>query len=131
MKKTEVKVPISTFKQPSLFVVDREGMQRYEEGAHRYQLLECEGYDADKKETKLLSSRQQFDFVYKDERGIDKGITSEQVLSMLLHRHTNLNKAYPCPQNEKLILCLQHALDAIQERINDREAREVMGELKI
>ena len=64
------------------------------------------------------------------ENGVN-GITSEALLSILIHRTEVLNGNFPCAENEAAIAGLKAALEAFESRTRDRIARQVEGENKV
>ncbi|UOO89543.1 hypothetical protein LVJ82_00745 [Vitreoscilla massiliensis] len=64
------------------------------------------------------------------ENGVN-GITSEALLSILIHRTEVLNSNFPCAENEAAIAGLKAALEAFESRTRDRIARQVEGENKV
>lgn len=98
-------------------------------GAHQYLIKECAGFSDG--ETQYVNTHQVLQFVKKEEDGsMTPGLQSEQVLLALIDRHVKLNKRFPSVFNEKMIEGMQMAIDAMQERVQDRLDRDVMGELK-
>lgn len=55
------------------------------------------------------------------------GLTSEALLSVLLHRTQVLNELFPCQENEVAIENIRAALNAFEARTRDRLARGVEG----
>lgn len=55
------------------------------------------------------------------------GTTNEEVLLMLIHRLTEINKELGCIENEGAILCLRLALGWLEERTINRTYRKVEG----
>ena len=91
--------------QPTIEVIPTDGYN----GAHRYRLQLCTGFDSKK---------------------ITPGLQSEQLALILLDRVKKLNERYPSEQNDKQIEGLTMYLQACKERIDDRINRGVMGELQ-
>lgn len=60
-----------------------------------------------------------------------EGVMSEQLLLILLDRHDKLNTVFPHATHDKFRRGLEMALEACRERVDDRVARGVMGELKV
>lgn len=142
----EVKSKFISHKDPNLWVSsDDTGL--YSEGCHTYYLLNCRGWNNEKGKTAFVLEGcngpsdmaifadsayiQQLNFVQKNTDGsLMPGVTSEQLLNLLIHRHTQMNAAFPSEQNEAFIAHLQSALDLLEERVKDRVNRGVMGDLK-
>lgn len=100
-------------------------------GAHKYTFQNSLGYDKDKGGALYDESEQTLQFVQKDTDGkMIPGVQSEQLLIALKDRHTKLNNKFPAPTHEKFMAGIQMALDACQERVQERMDRDVMGELK-
>lgn len=98
-------------------------------GAHHYVFENCKGFENG--ETQYGGGVQSLQFVHKDDNGtITAGLQSEQLVIALIDRTEKLNKRFPSPQNEKMILGLKMFLEAAKERIDDRINRGVMGDLK-
>lgn len=98
-------------------------------GAHRYRLLESSGFKDG--QAQYVATVQDLHFVQKDQDGtMQPGIQSEQLLIVLLDRHRKLNAAFPSEQHDQFEAGIQMALDALAERVRERMARGVMGELK-
>lgn len=98
-------------------------------GGHRYQFMESLGFTSGG--SIYEQSRQEIHFVQKNEDGtMTPGLQSEQIIIALIDRHKKLNAQYPSAQNERMITGLQIFLDACKARIQDRIARNVMGDLK-
>lgn len=126
---TEVKSNFISHKQPCVWVEKETGL--YPEGAHSFILSNCMGWDNENQCTAFVDSKQAFNFTRKDENGLlYPGITSEQLLIVLIHRHKGLNNAFPSPQNDEFIKHITSALDLLEQRIKDRIERGVMGDLK-
>jgi hypothetical protein len=99
-------------------------------GAHKYQIAACLGF-TNGKTVYDYSKAFEFQFVQKDDDGtVTPGLQSEQIVYMLIDRQKKLNARFPSPQNEKALAGLQMFLDAQRERVEERMARGVMGELK-
>lgn len=98
-------------------------------GAHLYKVMNSTGFN--KGETTYERAFQTIQFVQKDASGkITPGIQSEQLALILLDRANKLNTKYPSKQNAKMVKGLEMFLEACKERIEDRIARGVMGDLK-
>lgn len=98
-------------------------------GAHEYTFMNCAGFSDGK--TQYVDSVQHINFVKKEEDGsMTPGLQSEQILYALIDRHVKLNNRFPSEYNEKMIAGMQMAIDAMEERVQDRIDREVMGDLK-
>jgi hypothetical protein len=98
-------------------------------GAHKYEIQNSLGFNNGKAE--LHDSKQTIQFVQKNDDGIMiPGVQSEQLAFILLDRCKKLNARFPSTHNEKMIIGLEMFLIACQERVEERIARGVMGELK-
>jgi len=98
-------------------------------GGHQYQFLNSIGFS--KGAAGYVESRQEINFVKKEEDGtMTPGLQSEQLVIALIDRHKKLNAQYPSSGYNKMITGLQMFLDACKERVQDRIARGVMGDLK-
>ncbi len=98
-------------------------------GAHVYQFRDCMGFVDG--ETKYVDYAQGIRFVYKADDGVMiPGVQSEQLVLMLIDRHEKLNARFPSQFNDKAIAGLKMFLEAQKERVEDRMARGVMGDLK-
>lgn len=98
-------------------------------GAHYYFAQSCLGFNDGK--TQYAGSGQFIQFVKKEDNGdITQGFQSEQLVYILLDRAVKLNNRFPSAQNEKMIKGLEMFLEACKERVEERIARGVMGELK-
>jgi hypothetical protein len=98
-------------------------------GAHYYQIQNCEGFRDG--ETRYNDEFQSIQFVQKADNGdMIPGLQSEQLVLVLMDRAVKLNARFPSEQNAKMIAGLQMFLDACKERVQDRIARGVMGDLK-
>lgn len=136
----EVKSNFISHKDANVFVEeDTTGL--YPEGCHHYFLTECLGWDNENSKTAFLKAGvhgltkdqlQEIVFVSKDPKlnSVSAGVTSEQLLILLMHRHQQMNEAFPSIQNEEFITHLQSALDLLEQRVKDRVNRGVMGDLK-
>nr|DAP34468.1 MAG TPA: hypothetical protein [Caudoviricetes sp.] len=99
------------------------------EGAHRYRVQLCAGFEDGK--TKYVDKTDTIQFVQKHDDGtVTPGFQSEQLALILLDRVCKLNERFPCAQNEKQIKGLQMYLEACRERVQERIDRGVMGQLK-
>ncbi len=138
----EVKSNFISHKHPCLFV-EEDNTGLYPEGCHTYVLRECTGWDNKDQCTAFCGiltdvdsikdvPTQSISFVQKspDTGELVSGVTSEQLLILLMHRHAQMNAAFPSTQNEEFIKHLQSALDLLEERVKDRVSRNVMGDLK-
>jgi hypothetical protein len=108
-------------------------------GAHEYWITNCLGFEGGKtsyqfeknEEGEICPRGQKIQFIQKDNDGnITPGLQSEQLVYVLLDRHTKLNTRFPSAQNEKMLQGLQMFIDACQERVEERIKRGVMGQLK-
>jgi hypothetical protein len=98
-------------------------------GAHFYTAKNSTGFSDGK--AQYVESEQSIQFVQKNVNGsMTPGLQSEQLVYILLDRAVKLNNRFPSAQNEKMIQGLQMFLDACKERVEERIARGVMGELK-
>ena len=142
----EVKSEFISHKDPNLWVnPDNTGL--YPEGCHTYYLLNCKGWDNEKGKTAFVLEDcadpsdmaifngsdyiQKIDFVQKSTDGsLVPGVTSEQLLNLLEHRHIQMNAAFPSDQNQEFLMHIRAARDLLAERVKDRVNRGVMGDLK-
>lgn len=100
------------------------------DGAHTYYFTNCLGFNDGKTEY-TVGEGQALQFVMKLEDGtIIPGVQSEQLVLALLDRHERLNAKFPSAQYEKMKAGLEMFLEACKERVEERMARGVMGELK-
>lgn len=98
-------------------------------GAHKYEIKNCVGFNNGK--TEYVESTQVIQFVQKNDDGsMIPGLQSEQLVYALWDRHKKLNTRFPSPQNKKMVEGLEMFLNACQERVEERMARGVMGDLK-
>lgn len=98
-------------------------------GAHCYCVRESKGFADGKAE--YVDTEQVIQFVHKTDDGtVVPGLQSEQLVQVLLDRHSKLNAKYPSEQYAKMKKGLTMFLNACKERIDDRIERGVMGELK-
>ena len=131
-------MPITTFetlpnltvypsKENTIEVIKPDGY----EGAHRYRVQLCTGFNSKKNTHDYVDKTTTIQFVQKNDDGsIIPGLQSEQLALILLDRVKKLNERYPSEYNEKQIEGLTMFLDACKQRIDDRINRGVMGELK-
>lgn len=125
----EVKSNFISHKQPCIWVEKETGL--YPNGAHVFVLKNCVGWDNENQQTDFVESNQTIRFVRKDESGLMvEGVTTEQLLIAIAHRHEGLNNAFPSKENEQFIFHIKSALDLLEQRVKDRVVRGVMGELK-
>lgn len=114
-------------KENTIEVIKTDGY----DGAHRYRVRHCAGYDGKKCKIGYTDRTTTIQFVQKNDDGsIIPGLQSEQLALILLDRVKKLNERYPSEYNEKQIEGLTMFLDACRARIEDRVNRGVMGELK-
>lgn len=101
------------------------------DGAHKYYLTNCLGFNDGKTEY-TPGEGQIINFIQKPTDGgpIIPGIQSEQLVIMLLDRHEKLNNAFPSEQYAKMKAGLEMFLEASKERVEARIARDVMGKLE-
>lgn len=57
------------------------------------------------------------------------GATNEAMISILIHRLAILNGKFPSPFNEQALYHLGEALDSLEARTAERQARGVEGQL--
>lgn len=129
IKKFEVVKDLIVFpsKENTIEAVKTDGY----DGAHRYRVRYCVGYDSKKCKIGYTDRTTTIQFVQKNDDGsIIPGLQSEQLALILLDRVKKLNERYPSEYNEKQIEGLTMFLDACRARIEDRVNRGVMGELK-
>lgn len=55
------------------------------------------------------------------------GITSEALLSILIHRTNVLNNKFPCSENRRAISYMENALALFNQRTADQQTRGVEG----
>ncbi len=122
------KLPLKVFpsKEETISV---EHDEKYS-GAHKYEIVNCLGYDPEKGTT-YHNTTQTIQFVEKKEDGtIVPGLQSEQLLLMLIDRHVKLDAIYPDPENKKMIEALKLALGHQESRAHNRIAAGKMGKLE-
>lgn len=113
-------------KKPTIEVVNDEY-----NGAHRYRIKLCKGFNAKKQNHEYVDKTVTLQFVQKNDDGsVVEGLQSEQVALVLLDRVIKLNERFPCESNQKQIKALEDYLAACKERVAERIERNVMGELK-
>lgn len=128
-------------KDPCVWVEEEQGL--YPNGAHNFELAECLGWDQEGQRTDFLvkgrhelkeNQTQVIRFIRKENQNGENvtypGVTSEQLLIVLIHRHEELDRAFPCQENKRLIEYLKKALNELEERAKTRVQRGVMGKLK-
>jgi len=59
------------------------------------------------------------------------GVQNEHLLAVLIHRTTILNARFPCDENLLAIRHMKQAINALQARTANRQARGVEGENKL
>jgi hypothetical protein len=100
-------------------------------GAHQYLATPCRGFTDGKTVYDYYAPLHVVQFVKKHDDGtVTPGLQSEQLVHILLDRHAKLNAKYPSAQYEKMKAGLEMFLEACKERVEERMARGVMGELK-
>jgi hypothetical protein len=100
-------------------------------GAHKYVFRNCLGFSDGKTQYDKNPTFQTIQFVQKNEDGsMIPGLQSEQIVLALIDRQEKLNARFPSSFNTKALFGLQMFLDAQKERVEDRIARGVMGDLK-
>jgi hypothetical protein len=100
------------------------------EGAHKYYITNCAGFNDGKTEY-TEGEGQVIQFIQKTDDGtIIPGVQSEQLVLLLLDRHARLNNRFPSEQYEKMKAGLEMFLEASKERVESRIARGVMGILQ-
>lgn len=125
MKKLPLKVYPSKLETIAVEHEDKYG------GAHKYEFVNCLGYDPEKGGTVYDNSSQVIQFVEKKEDGtVIPGLQSEQLLLALIDRHTKLDAVYPDPENKKLLEALKLALGHQESRVHNRMATGKMGKLE-
>lgn len=98
-------------------------------GAHKYEMKNCVGFVDG--ETKYEGGTQEIQFVQKNDDGtIIPGLQSEQLLIMLIDRHTKLNNRFSSRSGALAITKMEEALHWLEDRVRERIERDVMGELK-
>lgn len=129
IKKFETVTNLNVYpsKENTIEVIKTDGY----EGAHRYRIQLCTGFNSKKNTHDYVDKTTTIQFVQKNDDGsIIPGLQSEQLALILLDRVKKLNERYPSEYNEKQIEGLTMFLDACKQRIDDRINRGVMGELK-
>ncbi len=125
MKRLPLKVYPSKFESISV-----EDDEKYS-GAHKYEAVNCLGFDQEAKTAKYDTTSQTIQFVEKKEDGtIIPGLQSEQLLLILIDRHQKLDTVYPDPENRKFIEALKNALGHQESRTHNRMASGKMGKLE-
>ena len=100
-------------------------------GAHRYRVQLCNGFNSKKNTHDYVDKTTTIQFVQKNDDGsYTPGLQSEQLALILLDRVKKLNERYPSPYNDKQIEGLTMYLQACRDRVEERINRGVMGELK-
>jgi hypothetical protein len=101
-------------------------------GAHLYSITNCKGFkDGETQYDDPYFQTQTIQFVQKNDDGtMIPGLQSEQLVLMLIDRQEKLNARFPSEFNTKAIAGLKMFLEAQKERVDDRIARGVMGDLK-
>jgi hypothetical protein len=119
-------------KETSIYAVIETGKESEQlpfGGAHEYILRHNVGFENN--DHKYSEGTTHLKFVRRLESGeMVPGLQSEQLIIMLKDRTHKLNKKFPSPQNEKMLIGLDMFLEACKERIDDRISRGVMGDLK-
>lgn len=97
-------------------------------GAHYYSAKTSLGFNAN---TAIYTDEELLvPFVKKDDDGTTiAGFQSEQLAYILLDRCVKLNSRFPSEHNAKMIKGLEMFLEACRERVEERIARGVMGQL--
>lgn len=99
------------------------------DGAHTYHIQECTGFTDGK--PNYVDTHQTIRFVQKNLDGtMTPGVQSEQLIIMLLDRHEKLNAKFESEQYTSLRHGLLMFLEASENRVKERIARGVMGDLK-
>jgi len=68
----------------------------------------------------------QFQMGLAKENGIN-GLTNEALLAVCEHRLKFLDAKFPCAENKEAITAIARAMDVLQQRTLDRQARGVEG----
>lgn len=98
-------------------------------GAHNYRFKKCKGFENG--ETVYTDEKAEIEFVQKNSDGeVIAGLQSEQLVLALIDRHQKLHSRFPSPQNLEMLKGLNMFLNACRQRVHDRMARGVMGQLK-
>lgn len=143
MQNENVRAPLMILLEALVFPSDEKTIQVLEDadygGAHQYTFRNCLGFsdgktqyvqDIPNQET-LHPIYQTIQFVQKNADGsMTPGLQSEQIVLALIDRQKKLNARFPSPQNEKALAGLEMFLEAQKERVEERMARGVMGDLK-
>jgi len=136
---TPIKPTFISHKDVNLwYAEDNTGL--YPEGCHTYYVCDCLGWDSVNNKTDFIVAGthdraspqyQEIRFVQKTITGaVVAGITTEQLLDLIIHRHTQMNSAFPSSQNEEFLAHIASARELLADRVRDRVNRGVMGELK-
>lgn len=101
-------------------------------GAHHYIINPMGKYNEEKGEPEYLTGYGEIRFVQKDKESgeFTPGFQTEQILLMLIDRHTKLSKVFSAEIDEEFIGHLQSAVNLLEKRVKDREDRGVMGKLE-
>jgi hypothetical protein len=91
--------------------------------AHRYDIAHVHECNVDGRD-KLV--RLQFQDGPVQENGVN-GITNEALIAVLLHRINVLNQKFFCKENERALVHLEDALNALEARTARRVLRGVEG----
>lgn len=70
---------------------------------------------------------QNLKFVEKDEFNYEEGTTNEDLIEVLIDRLNFLNNKFPCKENGVALHHLQQAVQALNDRTEDRQRRGVEG----
>lgn len=101
-------------------------------GAHLYAFTPCLGFN--KGNTTYCDNTVEMimlQFIQKNDDGtIIPGVQSEQVVLALIDRHKKMNNRFPSAQGIAQIATLEAFLELSKLRVDERIARDVMGELK-
>lgn len=116
---------------PSSFV-SVKGLKEpdYDEPAHKFIVTPSLGFE-NGESVWALGGQMTLQFVKKLEDGtVIPGLQTEQLLRITLMRHTAFQKKFPSKENACFITHIQEALFWLQERVQERIDRGVMGKLQ-
>lgn len=122
---TTLEATVFPANQPTIRV---QADNNYGTGAHRYVFDNCVGFKDG--QTAYIGTLQCIQFVQKNDDGtIIPGLQSEQIVLALIDRQTKLNARFPSAHSDKMLAGLNMFIEACKERVQERMARGVMGNL--